>query len=232
MRSQGRSKLEAKTEIFKFPDRILVDTSDYKTNNRPQLKIQLQTLIKQHTKGHAKACLAIELGSGNGAFLNEIAHRNPNSLYTGIELKEERILDAIIEAEERGISNTIIIKVSAELLDEIFLEQQIDTIFMNFPDPWPKKRHIKNRMTSGKFLKKYEKILQKNGEFIFKTDNENMFDYTLEQLENSEVKPVSTDKALKTSEDNIETEYEKRYRRNGKGIFQIVARLDKITLNL
>lgn len=224
MKPRKRTKLEAKTEIFKFPDRILVDTSDYKTNNRPQLKIQLQTLIQQRTKRHADACLALELGVGNGAFLNEIAHRNPNSLYIGIELKEERILDARSEAEERGISNTIIIKISAEFLDEIFLEQQIDTIFMNFPDPWPKKRHIKNRMTSEKFLKKYETILRCGHEFIFKTDNENMFNYTLEQLENSEIKPVSTDKALKTSEDNIETEYEKRYRRNGKGIFQIIAK--------
>lgn len=222
MRPRGRTKLEAKTEIFKFPDRILVDSSDYKTNNRPQLKIQLQSLIQQ--KAPSSGAISLELGIGNGAFLNEIAHRNPNSLYLGIELKEERILDAIIEAEERGISNTIIIKISAEFLDEIFLEQQIYTIFMNFPDPWPKKRHIKNRMTSGKFLKKYEKILRCGHEFIFKTDNENMFNYTLEQLENSAIKPVSTDKALKTSEDNIETEYEKRYRRNGKGIFQIVAK--------
>ena len=221
MRPRRRSKLEAKSEIWNFPDRILVDTSDYKTNNRPKLKNRLQDLIQQK-RTHGK--LYIEAGIGNGEFLNEIAKREPSGLFIGIELKEERIMDAIEEAIAKNIGNTVIMKISAAFLGEIFTEQQIDTIFMNFPDPWPKKRHIKNRMTSRKFIQVYETILKENGKFILKTDSENMFKYTLEQLAESAIKPVLSDVNLQNDGNNIQTQFERRYRKAEKSIFRIVAK--------
>lgn len=222
MRTRRRSKSEAKVEIFDFQEKILVDTSTFDNNNRPKLKVQLQTMIQDQmpTSGNT----ALEIGIGNGAFINEIAVRNPDTLYIGVELKEERILDAHREAVERNIENTILLRISADFLDEVILEQQIDTIYMNFPDPWPKKRHIKNRMTTAKFLKKYETILKKNGKFILKTDNENMYEYSLEELGKSRITPIQTETNLKNDQNNIETQFEKRYRGRNKNIFQIIAK--------
>ncbi|MDP4008590.1 MAG: tRNA (guanosine(46)-N7)-methyltransferase TrmB [Candidatus Peregrinibacteria bacterium] len=223
MRPRRRSKLEAKKEIFNYPEKILIDNSTYDNNLRLQLKNDLQALIQQRTKDK-KTRICVEVGIGNGEFLNEIALREPETTFIGIEVKEERILDALDEATIKNIENTTIIRMSVEFLDQIFNEQQIDTVFMNFPDPWPKKRHTKNRMTTAKFIKIYEKILKKNGQFILKTDNENMYRYTLEQLENSKIEIMSTNENLEDDENNIPTQFEKRYRSEGKPIFQIIAK--------
>lgn len=223
MRARRRSKLEAKKEIFDYPTRILIDKSSYGNNLRPQLRDDLKTLIQQRNQ-NGKTRICVEVGIGNGEFLNEIAKREPNTIFIGIEIKEERILDAIDVAIAENIENTIVLRMSVEFLDQIFDEQQIDTIFMNFPDPWPKKRHTKNRMTTSKFIEVYERILKENGSFILKTDNENMYRYTLEQLEASKIQTISTNEDLPNDENNILTQFERRYRKEDNPIFQIIAK--------
>ena len=221
MRARRRNKSQAKTEILKYPDRILIDNSTYQNNQRHKLKTQLQTRIEQNT--NAKAPIIVCVGMGNGEFLNKYASKHTNTLCIGIELKEERILEALQETYTKELSNTLFIRISALNLDEIFNEQQISTIFINFPDPWPKKRHIKNRMTAPPFLQKYHTILKKNGEIQLKTDNPIVYEYALETLP-EKFSIIEKNTHLPHSPHNIETKYEKRYRMQNKPIQKIVAK--------
>ncbi|MBT6068307.1 tRNA (guanosine(46)-N7)-methyltransferase TrmB [Candidatus Peregrinibacteria bacterium] len=217
MRARRRTKQSAKTAILEYPKRIFVDNSTYKMNYRPELKTNLKPILEKYEKFY------VEIGSGNGKFLNELAKRNPDTLCIGIELKEERILEAIQEAEEKNIENTLLIRISAIHLDEVFDEQFFDTIFINFPDPWPKSKHEKHRLTASPFLDTYHNILKKDGQIILKTDNPIMYSYSLETLpEKFEI--TETSENLKDDDENIKTKYEIRYRHEGKPIFQIIAK--------
>lgn len=217
MRARRRFKNKAKDQITKYSERIFIDSSTYQKNTRPDLKKRLQKAIKKHKK-----TIFLEIGMGNGQFLNELAKRHPEMLCIGVELKEERILEAIQEAKEKNIKNTLILKISALHLNEIFLEQQIDTIFVNFPDPWPKKRHIKHRLMAPHFLETYHHILKKDEEIILKTDNPIMYEYSLETLP-EHFTILKTLENLSRSEENIETKYERRYRHEEKNIYKIIA---------
>ncbi|NLO09754.1 MAG: tRNA (guanosine(46)-N7)-methyltransferase TrmB [Clostridiales bacterium] len=174
-----------------------------------------------HSKFGNNNPIHLEIGAGKGQFIMELANRNPNINYIAIERYSSVLLRALEKRGESGFDNLYFIRFDAEYLNTIFAEDEIERIYLNFSDPWPKDRHVKRRLTSRNFLSKYEKCLKKDGELIFKTDNRSLFDFSLEELEAAKwsIKNISYD--LHKSEyvvDNIMTEYEERFVSEGKPI--------------
>ena len=153
----------------------------------------------------------VEIGMGKGDFIIENALRYKNINFIGIEKYDSVIVRAIQKSNELELDNLKIIRVDANKLDNIF-DKEIDTIYLNFSDPWPKERHAKRRLTSNIFLDIYSKIFKDRNRIVMKTDNVNLFDYSLESLTDYGYEIVyKTNNLDCLSEDNIMTEYEKRF---------------------
>ena len=132
----------------------------------------------------------IEVGMGKGRFLMDMAVLHPEINYIGIEMYDSVLLRAVQKREklETELKNLFFIRMDARQLPEVFAEGEVDRIYLNFSDPWPKDRHAKRRLTSHEFLARYEKILKKDGTLEFKTDNKDLFDFSLEEMKNAESK--------------------------------------------
>ena len=162
----------------------------------------------------------IEIGMGKGQFIMENARRNPNINYVGIE-KFSSVLVRAIEKKENSedkLDNLVFLRFDAEYIEEIFEKDEVDRIYLNFSDPWPKDRHAKRRLTSKEFFARYNNILTKEGKVIFKTDNRALFDFSLEQVEEAKWVLVNKTYDLHNSEyveGNIMTEYEERFVNEG-----------------
>lgn len=170
----------------------------------------------------------IEIGMGKGQFLTELALRNPNINYIGIEKFTSVILRASEKFETIDIKNVKLINVDALNLNEYFDEGEIERIYLNFSDPWPKNAHAKRRLTSNRFLPIYEQILCKNGEIHFKTDNRLLFEFSLESLNNYGLllSNISLDLHNSNFEGNIMTEYEERFSQFGP-IYRLEAKFNR-----
>ena len=170
----------------------------------------------------------IEIGMGKGQFLSTLATKNPNVNYIGIEKFSSVLLRASEKLELLELTNVKIINVDAKNLEEVFAEDEIDRIYLNFSDPWPKNAHAKRRLTSNRFLPIYEKILQKNGEIHFKTDNRILFEFSLESLNNYglQLSNISLDLHNSDYPDNIVTEYEEKFSKFGP-IYRLEAKFKK-----
>jgi len=157
----------------------------------------------------------IEIGMGKGTFLIEMAKRNPNVNFIGIEKFDSVIVRAIEKIEKESLPNLRLIRADAEHIEEFF-EKEIDTIYLNFSDPWPKNRHEHRRLTSDRFLKRYDSIFKKDKKIIMKTDNDNLFRYSLETLQDYgyKLEKISYD-LHKEDITNIMTEYEERFTKEG-----------------
>ena len=158
--------------------------------------------------------LCVEIGMGKGKFLLEMALNNPNLNYIGIEKYSSVILQATKKLENLEVPNIKLMNADATNLLDIFKENSIDLIYLNFSDPWPKKRQAKRRLTHENFLKLYDKLLKKNGEIHFKTDNRGLFEFSLESFNNYGFKLKRVNLDLHHSEldfINIETEFEEKY---------------------
>ena len=169
----------------------------------------------------------LEIGTGKGQFIMELARRNPNINYIGIEKYSSVLLRALERRGDLELQNLYFIRFDAEYLESIFAKDEIDRIYLNFSDPWPKDRHAKRRLTSRNFLGKYDKCLKKDGEVIFKTDNRALFDFSLEEQEAAKWSIISKTYDLHNSEyiaDNIMTEYEERFVAEGKPIHMMRIR--------
>jgi tRNA (guanine-N7-)-methyltransferase len=167
----------------------------------------------------------IEIGMGKGRFLLELAQRNPDINYIGIERVATVLYKAERKQQELKLKNIILLAFNAEKIDEIFEKDEIDRIYLNFSDPWPKDRHALRRLTSPKYLALYDRFLKKEGFIAFKTDNRGLFDYSVETapLAGWKVKNVTYD--LHNSEyaaDNIMTEYEMKFSAEGVPINRMV----------
>ena len=157
----------------------------------------------------------IEIGMGKGDFIIENAKRYPDINFIGIEKYDSVIVRAIQKSNELELNNLKIIRIDALELDKIF-NHEIDMIYLNFSDPWPKDRHAKRRLTSPVFLNIYDKIFKNEGHIIMKTDNINLFNYSLESLEeNGYVIKNMTNDLDCFEEDNIMTEYERKFNKLG-----------------
>lgn len=172
------------------------------------------------------APIHVEIGMGKGRFIMELALKNPSINFIGIEKYSSVLLRALEKREQTELPNLYFIRYDAEYINEIFSVEEIDRIYLNFSDPWPKDRHAKRRLTSKEFLKKYDQFLKIDGEIIFKTDNRSLFDFSVEEagISNWQLREVTYD--LHQSEyvgDNIMTEYEERFASEGKPIHRLVA---------
>ncbi len=172
----------------------------------------------------------LEIGIGKGAFIAECARRHKESLYIGIELNKGVVSLATkkiarFEQEIGGkLDNLLVLDYNALELGNIFDEGQVDKIYLNFSDPWPKKKHEKRRLTSDEFLKVYNRILKQDGIIEFKTDNRGLFEYSLLNMNKNNMKfqyislnlhqDIEQGKLL-NEEPNIMTEYEAKFMVNG-----------------
>lgn len=164
----------------------------------------------------------IEIGMGKGQFIMTLAEENPDINYVGIEKYSSVLVRAIEKQEEKDLPNLFFIRMDAENISDVFAAGEVQRIYLNFSDPWPKDRHAKRRLTSLQFLERYEKILDREGHVIFKTDNKDLFDFSLEQVrEAPHWTLLNYTYDLHHSEyvvGNIMTEYETRFVEKGNAI--------------
>lgn len=163
----------------------------------------------------------IEIGMGKGDFILENALRYPNINFIGIE-KFDSILALAIKKIPSDIPNLKLIRMDALSINDVF-DKEIDKIYLNFSDPWPKKRHANRRLTSSVFLKKYDDIFKNNKEIEMKTDNRNLFEYSIISFNENDykIKEISLDLHHSDCENNIMTEYERKFSSQNNVIYYI-----------
>lgn len=170
--------------------------------------------------------IRIEIGMGKGRFIMQMAEENPEINFIGIEKYSSVLLRAIQKMEQNELPNLRFICMDAEDITEVFEKGEVDRIFLNFSDPWPKDRHAKRRLPSKEFLKRYDEILKKDGVIEFKTDNRDLFDFAVEQLEpagwKAEVITYDLHHDPVLCEGNIMTEYEEKFSSMGNPICKYV----------
>ena len=173
----------------------------------------------------SKQPLFIEIGMGKGQFITTLAKNNPGINYIGIEKYSSVLVRAIEKQAELELPNLKFIRMDAENINDVFAENEVDGIYLNFSDPWPKDRHAKRRLTSRQFFARYEKLLKPEGKIQFKTDNSALFDFSLEEVEATNFKANEVSYDLHNSEwneGNVMTEYEERFSAKGNPIKRVV----------
>lgn len=169
----------------------------------------------------------IEIGMGKGRFISTLASLNPEINYVGIEKYSSVLLRAVEKQDELQLPNLRFIRMDAENICEVFGEGEVDRIYLNFSDPWPKDRHAKRRLTSRQFFARYNVILKKDGRVEFKTDNMDLFDFSEEEVKEAGwnldaiTRDLHHDAVL--SEGNIMTEYEEKFSSMGNPICKLIA---------
>ncbi len=168
----------------------------------------------------------IEVGMGKGRFIMELAQRNPQINYIGIERYSTVLLKALQKREQLPVSNICFMCIDAKELGEIFEKGEVEKIYLNFSDPWPKDRHAKRRLTSPQFMAVYDQVLAEDGDVEFKTDNRGLFDYSLESIPEAGWKVKGHTFDLHHSpmaEGNVMTEYEEKFSSRGQAICKLTA---------
>ena len=172
----------------------------------------------------------IEIGMGKGQFIMALAAANPNINYLGIEKYSSVLIRALAKQEALDLPNLRFIRFDAEYIEDIFAPGEVERIYLNFSDPWPKDRHAHRRLTSDRFLARYENVIPENGCIMFKTDNRGLFDYSLEtaQVCGWSCNDVTYDLHHSPYEEgNFHTEYEDRFSALGNPIYRVVLRPKK-----
>lgn len=168
----------------------------------------------------------IEIGMGKGRFMMDLAAANPQINYIGIEKYSTVLLRAVQKMEAQELANLRLIRMDAEEICEVFDKGEVAKIYLNFSDPWPKDRHAKRRLPSRQFLARYHEILAADGRIEFKTDNADLFDFALEELEPAGWKLETVTRDLHHDAQmlagNIMTEYEERFSAMGNPICKYV----------
>ncbi|MCV3733737.1 tRNA (guanosine(46)-N7)-methyltransferase TrmB [Mycoplasma enhydrae] len=165
----------------------------------------------------------LEIGMGKGKMLSEMAQSHPKNNYIGIEKYSTPALLALKKINEKEISNMKIIVADAINLESIF-DGKIKTIWLTFSDPWPKKRHYKRRLVYRDFLKQYQKILSTDGLVYFKSDNQILYDFALEEIQNFGAEILFHTNDFHNSnylDENFFTDYELKFKNEGKNIYFI-----------
>ena len=209
--------------------------------------IESSAFVIHESKGHqgqwksevfqADRPLFLEIGCGKGMFLKEMALTHPENTYLGIEKMSSVLLRAVQKAEEMEppLNNLFFMRFDAEHIADIFGEGEVDGIYLNFSDPWPKDRHQKRRLTSREYLSRYERILAPGGMVEFKTDNEKLFDFSLEEAREKGWEIILMTRDLHHSEfltGNVMTEYEDRFVTLGNKIMKLCMKPSSAEKNL
>lgn len=168
-----------------------------------------------------KRPIHVEIGTGKGQFIVGMAKRHPGINFVGIELAKSIIVDAGQKVLASGLENVYLIKTSAHELLDIFSEAEIDTVYLNFSDPWPKNRHEKRRLTYHTLLDKYLRVMHNEGKIALKTDKPDFFAYSLVNFSKAGMilDDINMDLHRSPSLECIMTEYEERFIREGKPIY-------------
>lgn len=193
----------------------IIEQSDYVIKNYKELKGNYKSLFNNNNPIH------IEIGMGKGNFIIGMAQKYPNINFIGIE-KYDSVIVRAIEKLNIEISNLKLIRMDATDINDVF-DKEIDTIYLNFSDPWPKTRHEHRRLTSETFLKRYDSVFKNTKHIIMKTDNRKLFEYSIISLTNYgyKIKEISLDMYNDDIKDNVQTEYEKKFHDKGMPIYKI-----------
>lgn len=169
----------------------------------------------------------LEIGCGKGGFICKLAKQNPDKNFIAVEKIGNVIVNGCERAEKENIKNIIFLKCGAEYLPKYFPENSIDNIYLNFSCPYPKKRYENHRLTNGRFLNLYKMFLKKDGMIFQKTDNMHFFEYSIAEFSQNgyALQNVSLDLHNSDFENNIMTEYEKRFSDLGQPIYRLEAYL-------
>lgn len=197
-----------------------IEASPYVIQEPEKLKGKWSSLF------HNNHPLHIEIGMGKGQFIHELAAANPDINYIGIEMYSSVLYRALEKRAETELENLFFLRFDAKYLADIFDHGEVSRIYLNFSDPWPKDRHAKRRLTSAGFLAIYNEILTSDGFIQFKTDNRDLFDFSVETVEESalwNINEITYDlHHSEFLEGNIMTEYESRFVAEGKPICRFV----------
>lgn len=195
-----------------------IEESRYIVLNPKEHKGKWQILFQNQNPIH------IEIGMGKGNFIIENARRYPHINFIGIEKFDSVIVRAVEKLSEEELPNLKLIRMDALEINDIF-SHEVDTIYLNFSDPWPKKRHANRRLTSPIFLAKYDTLFSGMKKIVMKTDNRGLFEYSLMSIANHEylLEEISLDLYQDNVKDNIPTEYEERFANQGFNIYKLVA---------
>ena len=206
--------------------REAIGQSDFVIHEQENQKGNWQKIFGNNNPIH------IEIGMGKGRFLMDMAKIHPSVNYVGIEKYSSVLLRALqkMEREEKPLPNVRFVRMDAETIEAVFGVEEVDRIYLNFSDPWPKDRHAKRRLPSREFLARYDKILKKDGWLEFKTDNEALFRFAVEELKPAGWKALGISYDLhhddKMGQDNVMTEYEERFSSLGNPIYKYVIARD------
>ena len=168
--------------------------------------------------------IALEIGSGKGDFILTLAKRNPDTHYISVEVIRSVAGVLAKKIVDNKMDNILLYPVDVEYLFEAIPDGFFDVIYLNFSDPWPKKKHAKRRLTFHKFLDQYHRLLKENGKVIFKTDNTDLYEFSMEEFKNSKFINISfIDDYVFDETNDAMTEYETKFRAEGKVIHKIIA---------
>ncbi|EGQ0300452.1 tRNA (guanosine(46)-N7)-methyltransferase TrmB [Staphylococcus pseudintermedius] len=168
----------------------------------------------------------IEVGSGMGKFITTLAQQNPHINYVAIERDKNVMIRVLDKVREHNLTNIKLLCNDAVILTDYFRQGEVDRIYLNFSDPWPKKRHAKRRLTYRSFLALYQQILREDGELHFKTDNRGLFAYSLESMSQFGMyfTKINLNLHQENEGDNIPTEYEHKFAEKGSRIYRMEAK--------
>lgn len=199
--------------------RELIASNDFVIHDEDKMKGNWHAFFENDHPIH------IEVGMGKGRFIMDMAKLHPEINYIGIEKYSSVLVRAIEKQTEAILPNLVFIRMDAETIENVFAPGEVDYIYLNFSDPWPKDRHARRRLTSVQFLSRYETFLSKNGGLTFKTDNRPLFDFSLEQAEQAGWTMENYTYDLHHSEyadGNVMTEYEEKFSSMGNSICRMV----------
>lgn len=177
--------------------------------------------LRDHWRSLKPDCTAlwVEVGCGKGKFTAETAQLNPDVLLIAVERCREAVVVAMEKARDMGLTNVYYIDMDVAMIEDIFAPGEIDRLFINFPDPWPRKKNAKRRLTHRSFLDKYCRVVREGGEFHFKTDNAPLFAFSLEEFATCELEVKNlTDDLHKDGIVGVMTGYEEKFHALGTPI--------------
>lgn len=187
-----------------------------------KMSYKLNDVFKNYNPIH------VELGCGKGKFLRETALKNPNINYIGFEKSVKVAYRCAKSVFENDPDNYYIVYSNGDIIKDVFFQNSIERIYLNFSDPWPKPSHYKRRMTHKNFLDVYRCVLSGNGEIHMKTDNDDLFEYSVLQFQEDNWDLIMVNRDLHNSiynEENIMTEYEEKFAEEGRHINKLIARI-------
>lgn len=200
---------QAEEELKAHPHIVIQDPLSYRGRMQDRFK-KLQPLH-------------VEIGTGKGKFIVDMAKAFPHINFIGIEIQTSVIYRAMQKVVEEEVDNVQLINLDGRQLTDLFEKGEVDCIYLNFSDPWPKNRHAKRRLTHPDFLTLYQQVLAKEGRLIFKTDNQALFEFSLQSFNQTacQIEEISLDLHEADHIFNIRTEYEEKFSKQGQRIYYI-----------